>query len=137
MYLQPRKNGSIFCRRHRIHWYISSLLSQFAALQLGHFLHIISVFLERSADRKITLIEDKWKSLTYHIECMESCRWGEGSVEKCLLKCENLSWDPNIPQTTVPWWYASVTPEIGDERAVVSRNQWSQKLTSQSICLKF
>lgn len=38
-------------RRRRIRWYISSLLSQFAALQLGHFPHIISVFLERSADR--------------------------------------------------------------------------------------
>lgn len=34
---------------------------------------------------------------------MESWGWGEGSVRKCLLKYENLSWNPNMPQTTGPW----------------------------------
>lgn len=49
------------------------------------------------------LDETKEKSLEYDIKSMKSWGWGEGSVEKCLLKHEDLSWDPNNLQKTGAW----------------------------------
>lgn len=49
------------------------------------------------------LDETKEKSLEYDIKSMKSWGWGEGSVGKCLLKHEDLSWDPNNLQKTGAW----------------------------------